>query len=338
MTGFESKHGFPADYGHGIATGVGDRYARPVVVTDPAVWEWMAPSFGATPVTVIEAEDLGPAHLDRLAAGIPDDVTIIGIGGGVAMDVAKWIHWRRQRPLVQIPTLPSVNACFTRMTALREDGKVRYEGDAVPDLVIVDFDIFQGAPKDMVRAGIGDVLSCHTALWDWRLGVLAGHEIPWHDESAGSSMRYLDGLRAAAPGIHDVTDEGIRSLMELHREIGWRCHEMQHARFEEGSEHFFAYCFEEVTGRTILHGELVSLGVLIMSQVQGNSPSLPRQIVADAGTRHRPEDLAITWDEIDATLDRLAPFTISGGYWHSVIHEGFDPGRAKELARAAVDF
>ena len=56
---------------------------------------------------------------------------------------------------------------------------------------------------------------------------------------------------------------GIRSLMELHREIGWRCHDLGHARFEEGSEHFFAYCFEAVTGRTIMHGELVVLGVLI---------------------------------------------------------------------------
>ena len=254
------------------------------------------------------------------------------------MDVAKWIHWRRGLPLVQIPTLPSVNACFTRMTALRDAGRVRYEGDAVPDIVLVDYRIFQDAPADLVRAGIGDVLSCHTALWDWRLGVLAGHEIPWHDESAGASLRYLDGLRTAADGIHEVSEDGIRSLMELHREIGWRCHELQHARFEEGSEHFFAYCFEDVTGRTILHGELVTLGVLIMSAVQGNSPDLPRSIVESAGTRHRPDQLGVSWAEIDETLDHVASFARAGGYWHSVLNERFDPDRAKELARAALDF
>ncbi len=337
-TGFASQHGFPTTYGHGVATGVGDRGQAVVAVCDPEVWTWFSPSFGPDPVMRIDAVELGPVHLDELAASVPADSTIVGIGGGVAMDVAKWIHWRRRLPLVQVPTLPSVNACFTRMTALRDGGRVRYEGDAVPDQVIVDYDIFASAPPAMVRAGIGDVLSCHTALWDWRVGVMAGYDPAWDDEGAGSSLRYLDGLRQAAPGIHEVTDQGIRSLMELHREIGWRCHVMQHARFEEGSEHFFAYCFEEVTGRTILHGELVSLGVLIMSTIQGNNPWLARSIVQQAGTRHRPEQLGITWDEIDATLDRLQAFTVAGGYWHSVIQEGFDVGWAKEQARAALDF
>lgn len=337
-SGFVTQHGFPTTYGRGNATGVGDRPGVVVAVSDPDVWRWYAPEFGPAPAVLIDAVELGPERLDELAASVPAEATIIGIGGGVAMDVAKWIHWRRGLSLIQVPTLPSVNACFTRMTALRDGGRVRYEGDAVPDEVIVDYRIFAGAPAAMVRAGIGDVLSCHTALWDWRVAVMAGHDPAWDDDSAGASMRYLDGLRQAAAGIHDVTDTGIRSLMEMHREIGWRCHVMRHARFEEGSEHFFAYCFEEVTGRTILHGELVSLGVLVMSTIQGNNPWLPRAIVHEAGTRHRPEDLGISWDEIDATLDRLQEFTVDGGYWHSVIQQGFDVGWAKEQARAALDF
>ena len=151
-------------------------------------------------------------------------------------------------------------------------------------------------------------------------------------------MRYVDGLRSSAMEIRDATDDGIKSIMEMDREIGWRCHELQHARFEEGSEHFFAYCFEEVTGRTILHGELVTLGVLIMSAVQGNSPHLPQEIVATVGTRHKPSQLNITWAEIEATIDRLAEFTIAGDYWYSVINENFDVDLAKESAHAALNF
>ena len=51
------------------------------------------------------------------------------------MDVAKWMHWRRGISLHLVPTLPSVNACFTRMTALRDGDRVRYEGNAVPTMV-----------------------------------------------------------------------------------------------------------------------------------------------------------------------------------------------------------
>jgi hypothetical protein len=47
------------------------------------------------------------------------------------MDTAKWLHWRKRIKLYQIPSLPSVNACFTHMVALREGDGVYYYGDAV---------------------------------------------------------------------------------------------------------------------------------------------------------------------------------------------------------------
>ena len=92
---------------------------------------------------------------------------------------------------------------------------------------------------------------------------------------------------------------------------------MGHARFEEGSEHFFAYTFEEVTGRTILHGELVSMGVLIMSHFQGNNFERARETVARANTRHRLEDLKVTKDEVMESLRRLPTFTVEQNHWYS---------------------
>ena len=83
--------------------------------------------------------------------------------------------------------------------------------------------------------------------------------------------------------------------MELHRIIGKYCDDYGHSRFEEGSEHFFAYTFEHVTGRTLMHGELVALGVLIMSTLQGNMPELAREIVREAGVRHRPASSTSRW-------------------------------------------
>lgn len=294
------------------------------VVTQPEPWSAMVNRIGdVDPAALTMAGDLSPNALDRLAAGL-DSGRVVGIGGGTAMDTAKWIHWRRGVELVQIPSLPSVNACFTRMTALRDDGKVRYEGDAVPDVVLVDYTLMRSAPDWMIRSGIGDVLSCHTALFDWRLATQRGNGPAWDDEAAGSSLRYVDELEAIADEVRRTSDEGLRRLMELHREIGWRCHDLDHARFEEGSEHFFAYCFEEVTGRSILHGELVSLGVVIMSTIQENDPDRPRRIVEAAGTRHRISDLGIRWAEIRATIERLPSFAREGDYWDSAA-QSFSP-------------
>ena len=106
-----------------------------------------------------------------------------------------------------------------------------------------------------------------------------GHDPAWDDFAASESLRIVAQLHELAPEIRERSDDGIEGLMELHRLIGKMCDDYGHARFEEGSEHFFAYAFEFVNGHTIMHGELGSLGVLIMSALQGNRPEYAREIV-----------------------------------------------------------
>ncbi len=322
LTGDWAK-GFPAVYGRELLPAAVARLDSYVVVAHPEPWAMVAPTLPHPPVQLIEAGDLSPAHLDRLVAELPKVDAVVGLGGGSAMDTAKWLHGRCELPLYQVPSLPSVNACFTRMTALRDAGGVRYEGDAVPEQVLVDYGLMAAAPPALVRGGIGDVLSCHTARFDWQLGAAAGRDHPWDDEAAAMSLAYLDELEALAPLLATDTgsatwEQGVRRLMECHRDIGWRCHEMQHARFEEGSEHFLAYTFEHVTGRTIMHGELVTLGVLAMSTVQGNDPARPRRIADAAGMRTDLGELGVAWDEVETSLRRLPSFVEEQGLWYSV--------------------
>ncbi len=329
--------GFATDYGRGLLgplTGSLDRYG---VITQPEPWAEVRSQLAAAPVWVVLADDLSPEHLEHLVGAL-ERVDVIGIGGGTAMDTAKWLHWRWQTPLYQVPSLPSVNACFTRMTALRDRGGVRYQGDAVPERVLVDFDLFAAAPPELVRGGIGDVLSCHTARYDWELAVGAGHDPAWDDEAAAMSLAYLDELAELAPRLAAGEDIGIQRLMECHRDIGRRCHELGHARFEEGSEHFFAYMFETMTGRTIMHGELVALGVQIMSTLQGNDPERARSIIADSGMRHRLDQLAITWDEVERSLVALPDFVERQGLWFSVANGMVIGNEELDAVRQAVDW
>ncbi|MDH3294732.1 MAG: iron-containing alcohol dehydrogenase [Acidimicrobiia bacterium] len=330
--------GFVTEYGRGLLGPLSTEFDSFGVVTQPEPWAEVGPQVEGEPTWVVMADDLSPDHLNTLVDGLEEVSAVIGIGGGTAMDTAKWLHWRRQTPLYQLPSLPSVNACFTRMTALRDQGGVRYEGDAVPEKVLVDYDLFAAAPAELVRGGIGDVLSCHTARFDWELAVASGHDPGWDEEAAAMSLVYLEELADLAPQLASAADIGIRRLMECHRDIGWRCHDLGHARFEEGSEHFFAYSFEAITGRTIMHGELVALGVQVMSTLQGNNPEVARSIIEASGMRHRLDDLGVTWDEVERSLKVLPEFVEEQGLWFSVANGMVIGAGELEAVRQALDW
>lgn len=332
----EHAQGFPTVYGRDLLVTLTDDLTNYAVVVHPEPWSLLQPRLAHQPDVVIAAGDLSPPHLDELVQTLPGVDAVVGIGGGSAMDTAKWLQWKRGIPLYQVPSLPSVNACFTRMTALRDRGGVRYEGDAVPRQVLVDFDLMAAAPVELVRGGIGDVLSCHTARFDWQVGAAAGRDVPWDDDAAAMSLVYLDELESLAPSLAAGDDDGLRRLMECHRDIGWRCHELGHARFEEGSEHFFAYSFEEVTGRTIMHGELVTMGVLLMSAIQGNDPERPRRIADAAQMRTRLADLGVAWSEVEAALRRLPSFVEEQHLWYSAANELVIDDSVLDVARRAL--
>jgi glycerol-1-phosphate dehydrogenase [NAD(P)+] len=329
---------FPVNYGAGIVKGLGRILQPAIIVAQPEPWDLVKASFGGTPAALVMADSLERDHLEKLVAELPEVSAVIGIGGGTAMDTAKWLHWRKRLKLYQVPSLPSVNACFTHMVAIREGDGVHYYGDSIPEMVFVDYDLMRAAPRHLLRGGIGDVLSCHTGRWDWAYAVARGHDPAWDEHAAAESLRFIAELRDLAPSLHEGRNEGIRALMELHRTIGKYCDDYRHSRFEEGSEHFFAYTFEHVTGRTLMHGELVALGVLIMSTLQGNMPELAREIVREAGVRHRPGELDFKMEEIERTLLALPEFVKREKLWYSIANDLTVADKELALARKALNF
>jgi len=275
-----------------------------VAANDPP-WSALATDVPA-PTSTIIAGDMELAtldvHVDRTSGDGAE--VVVGLGGGTALDTAKYLAWTRGVPLVQIPTITSVDAGFTDAVGIRDGGHVRYLGTVVPEVVVLDIDLIRRAPPRLNRAGIGDILSCHTGLYDWRAAVDAGHPPDWNQDAADLGRTLLDELDASLTDVAEVTPGGVRFLADAYRRIGAACAALGHSRFEEGSEHFWAYAHEHATGTRYVHGELISFAVVAIAALQDNDPEWARRIVAESHAVAHPDDLGITRTQfVDTVVD-----------------------------------
>jgi glycerol dehydrogenase-like iron-containing ADH family enzyme len=311
---------FPLTIENGAATErLRERGANAIVCTMAEPWALVADLVPA-PEHRIEALSVELADLRAIAEAVPTGAdVVIGMGGGTAIDTAKYVAEATGLPLIQIPTIISVDAAFTAPYGYRDGSRVRYAGNLRPVEVICDPDLIRRAPAALNRAGVGDLLSCHTGMHDWRLAVDGGRgDIAWNEDAAALGRRVLDEMEVAAPEIHAVSEAGIRWLAEIHRDVGAGC-VTYGARFEEGSEHFLAYTFEWLTNEHRVHGELISCCALAMSFVQDNEPDRVVELVRRTGVDARPSHLGISPQLFSRMCAELPAYAEREALWPSVI-------------------
>lgn len=310
---------FPLTLASGSAVSRLRELDRAVVCTMAEPWALVAGDV-PEPLHRIEAGSVELRHLAELPTGVPEGAeVVVGLGGGSSLDTAKYVAEATGLPLIQIPSIISADAAFTPPYGYREGSRVRYAGDLRPVEVICDPALIRRAPPALNRAGIGDLLSCQTGTFDWRLATDAGRgDVPWNEEAAALGRSVLDDLVAALPEIAEVTEEGVRVLARMHQLVGAGCAEFG-ARFEEGSEHFLAYVFEWLTAEHRVHGQLIAFCVLVMSLVQGNDPDRAARIVRGSRVEASPEHLGIDLVLLELMFAELPGYVERERLWPSVI-------------------
>jgi glycerol-1-phosphate dehydrogenase [NAD(P)+] len=248
---------------------------RPVLlVTSAPAWK-VVKSYLNLPVMVrLEPVEATISHWESLLMDcqISSEMVVYAVGGGLTADTAKYIGARFSLPVVCLPTALTVDAFFTWASGIRKDGCVVYIESKVPEELVVDWRVIAAAPEHLRAAGITDVLSIATGLWDWKLAHERGQNPPgmewqpWVEHAAHSILNaVLECAEAAGKG----DEAGMKQLLDCLMLEVQLCNQVGHARPEEGSEHYFAYCAENYTGHGLPHGDLVGPGILTMARRQG---------------------------------------------------------------------
>eukprot|EP00039_Didymoeca_costata_P020537 m.341614 g.341614 ORF g.341614 m.341614 type:complete len:359 (-) comp20260_c0_seq1:44-1120(-) len=248
--------------------------------------------------------------------------TIVGFGGGQAIDVAKFFSWTLGGvPLFQIPTALTVDAPWGHRAAIRYDGIVRYVGFAVPSAVYIDYDVIMSAPKRLNVSGVADVLCFHTAHHDWALAEKhkeAGNW-PYDSEVVAEAQSRLQALLNNLEEVQNMTEKGIRTLVQAFQYGGAAFHAYGwNPRPLEGFDHLFFYALEHRTGKHFIHGYPVALGIWLGSLLQKNDPEMVIMVVKKCGIDIRPEAMGITWSDVEDTLKGLASFVKENKYMFTI--------------------
>jgi glycerol dehydrogenase-like iron-containing ADH family enzyme len=251
--------------------------------------------------------------------------SVVGLGGGQAVDYAKMVAWKKRLPLYQVPTSIATNAAFGHRSGVRYDGNVRYMGYAEPVVVYVDYDVIQNGPRELNRSGVCDVFCYHNAVFDWKYAWDQGkceEKWPYDQSLVAKSTAVFEKVVAAVDDIYEMNEAGIRALVEGLRWGGATFHNAGwNPRHIEGTDHFLFYTLEYMTKKKFLHGQPVCLGIFTGACMQDNRPDWILDMIHRAGVEIRPEGMGIEWSDVFAALKYMREYVVKAGLWYTVAND-----------------
>lgn len=198
----------------------------------------------------------------------PEINAVVGVGGGKALDFAKYAAYLLKIPYISVPTAVSNDGFCSPSSSLTVSGKRKSVKSGIPFGVVIDLDVIKNNPTVFLYSGIGDMVSKITALSDWKTAFNKGLE-RFNDFAALMAYNSLDIL--FLKHTFDIRSaEFQRSLANSLLVSGLSMEIAGTSRPASGSEHLISHALDAVCSKPHMHGIQVGAATYLCALLQNN--------------------------------------------------------------------
>ena len=295
-----------------------------VVLTSPSAWKAVQPEMPRPPRALAHVISQEEQFNESLITRLPTSDWVVGVGGGMALDAAKYVAWKMEARLILVPTIVSTGAIFQPHFPSRRDGRCTILNDlAAPEKVLFDTDIIRAAPPRLNASGMAECISWLGTVASWRWWCeqdLPG--VPWDQAAADEVNEWVESRFQQYSG--DLDGEGrpgptaIRACAEVNRER----YQLKMFGLKAGHalDHLLDNTFVRVHKRNLLHGELVALGTLISGLTYGSEFDRCRAMFDACGTNYLPSQIGCTWSQVRSTIATIRENADDLGWFDTYFH------------------
>jgi glycerol-1-phosphate dehydrogenase [NAD(P)+] len=256
---------------------------------------------------------------------------VIGLGGGVALDVAKYAASEKGVSFISMPTAVSNDGIASPVAVISVDGKSRSLKAHMPVAVVADLSIIAKSPARNTRSGVGDLVSNLSACEDWRLAYRRKKD---QIDDFAETISRSSAMRLLAVEKRDITDMNfLKILIEGLIMSGIAMGIQGSSRPSSGAEHMISHAMDRLFRLTSTHGEQAGLATLFTLSLHGTDIDEIRRLYRSLRMVREPEDIGLSKKEFLKAV-KLAPSMRPGRY--SILNEA-SPKKIEQGYEQAYD-
>ena len=263
---------------------------------------------------------------------------IVAVGGGMAIDYAKYAGFLARKPVIAVPTALSNDGFSSPGASLKINGRRTSCPASIPFGVVLDTAVIAKSPPRFTFSGVGDLLSKYSAVHDWKLAY-------WETGEQVNDFAVLIALQSVENFVNhpnkSIGDLDFIKLMAGALVMSGVAMEVSgSSRPASGSEHLISHAYDKVAPRPSMHGLQVGLASIATMWLQEH-PRLEdvMAVLAETGFLHfvkeNPLDRAAFLESIrmapsikddyftiltpPGNVDRLVEFVSASPVWDGLL-------------------